>query len=83
MQAITRNCRNQSFRCQGRSTSGENREASVPMRNTGADRFEVAMKARNGAGAKGSDQVVVRPKQLVTGGPRCVRQTSRSTLTRC
>jgi len=68
MQAVTRNCRNQSFRWQGRSTSGENREASVPMRSTGADRFEVAMKARNGAGAKESGWVVVRPKQLATGG---------------
>ena len=36
------------------------------------------MKARNGAGAKGSGQVVVRSKQLATGGRRCVRQTSRS-----
>ena len=60
MQAMARNCRNQSLRCQGRSPSGENREARVPMRSTGADRFVGAMKARNGAGAKGSGQAVVR-----------------------
>ena len=45
MQAMARNCRNQSLRCQGRSTSGENREARVPMRSTGADRPVGAMKA--------------------------------------
>ena len=68
MQAIARNCRNQSLRCQGRSTSGNHREARVPMRSTGADRSVRAMKARNGAGAKGSGQVVVRLQQLATGG---------------
>src|ERR1039457_5013178 len=78
MQAVARNCRNQSLCCQGRSPSGENREASVPMRSTGADRLAVAKKARNGAGAKGSGQAVVRAKQLATGGPRCARQTSPS-----
>ena len=68
MQAMAWNCRNQSLRCQGRSPSGANREARVPMRSTGADRFVLAMKARNGAGAKGSGQVVVRLPQLATGG---------------
>ena len=68
MQAMAWNCRNQSLRCQGRSTSGDNREASVPMRSTGADRSVLARKARNGAGAKGSGQVVVRLPQLATGG---------------
>jgi hypothetical protein len=68
MQALSRNCRNQSIRCKGRSSSGENREARVPMRNTGADRFVVAKKARNGAGAKGSDQVGMTSAQLATGG---------------
>lgn len=68
MQAIVRNCRNQSLRCQGRSTSGDHRKASVPMRSTGADRSVGAMKARNGAGAKGSGQVDVRLQQLATGG---------------
>src|SRR5258708_22210789 len=78
MQAFARNCRNQSLGCQGRSTSGENREGRVPKQSTGADRSVIVMKARNRAGAKGSGQVVVRSKQLATGGRRCVRQTSRS-----
>ena len=54
MLAVAWNCRNQSLRCEGRSSSGENRKASVPMRSTGADRSVVAMKVRNGTGAKGS-----------------------------
>ena len=70
MQAMAWNCRNQSLRCQGRSTSGDNREASVPRRSTGADRSVLAKKVRNGAGAKGSGQVVVRSQQLATGGRR-------------
>ena len=47
MQAFARNCRNQSLRCEGRSTSGENREARVPMRSTGADSSVVAVKWDN------------------------------------
>mgnify|MGYP001285247453 CR=1 FL=1 len=40
IQASVWNCGNQSFRCQGRSTSGRNHEARVPMRSTGvAARF--------------------------------------------
>jgi hypothetical protein len=70
MQALSRNCRNQSLRCKGRSTSGENREARVPMRSTGADRSVQVTKARNGAGAKGSDQVGWPSLQLATGGRR-------------
>jgi hypothetical protein len=70
MQASPWNCRNQSLRCKGRSTSGENRKARVPMRGTGTDRPVVAMKARNGAGAKGSDQVGGLLTQLATGGRR-------------
>jgi len=62
------NCGNQSFRCQGRSTSGIHREASVPMRNTGTDRPVRAMKAGNAAGAKGSGQATAFGVQLVTGG---------------
>jgi hypothetical protein len=57
LQAFAWNCGNQSFRCQGRSTSGENREARVPMRSTGTDRLVVATKAGNAAGAKGTGQV--------------------------
>ena len=58
MQAVACNCRNQSLRWKGRSSSGQNRKASVPMRSTGTDRLVGAMKARNGAGAKGSGQAV-------------------------
>lgn len=46
------------LRCQGRSTSGQNREARVPMRITGADRPVRALKVCNGTGAKGSGQAV-------------------------
>jgi len=46
MQALSWNCRNQSLRCQGRSSSGENRKARVPTRSTGTDRSVVAKKAR-------------------------------------
>ncbi len=54
--------------CKGRSTSGRNHEARVPMPDTGADRLVVAMKAGNAAGAKGSGQAVVFIVQLETGG---------------
>ena len=53
-QAFSRNCRNQPFRCQGRSTSGENHEARVPMRNTGADCSVLATKRGNACRAKGA-----------------------------
>lgn len=68
IQASVRNCGNQSFRCKGRSTSGDNHEASVPKRSTGADRLVVAKKAGNAAGAKGSGQEVVFDAQVATGG---------------
>lgn len=68
IQASVWNCGNQSFRCQGRSTSGRNHEARVPMRSTGTDRSVVAMKAGNAAGAKGSDQAAAFGVQLATGG---------------
>jgi hypothetical protein len=68
IRAFVWNCGNQSFRCQGRSTSGINHEASVPTRNTGTDRPVGAMKASNAAGAKGSGQAVAFGVQLETGG---------------
>jgi hypothetical protein len=68
IQASVWNCGNQSFRCQGRSTSGRNHEARVPMRSTGTDRPVVVMKAGNAAGAKGSDQAAAFGVQLATGG---------------
>ncbi len=68
IQASVRNCGNQSLRCQGRSTSGRNHKARVPMRSTGADRPVVVKKAGNAAGAKGSSQAVAFGVQLATGG---------------
>ncbi len=70
IQAFVRNCGNQSLRCQGRSTSGKHHEARVPMRGTGTDRPVRAMKAGNGAGAKGSSQAAALGVQLATGGDR-------------
>ena len=68
IRALVRNCGNQSFRCQRRSTSGIHREASVLKRNTGTDRPIRAMKAGNAAGAKGAGQVAAFRVQLATGG---------------
>ena len=68
IQASVWNCGNPSFRCQGRSPSGRNHEARVPMRSTGTDRPVRAMKAGNAAGAKRSDQGVAFSVQLATGG---------------
>jgi hypothetical protein len=68
IQAAVRNCGNQSFRCEGRSTSGRSHEASVPKRSTGTDRPVRVLKAGNAAGAKGSGQAVVFCVQLETGG---------------
>lgn len=68
IRALVRNCGNQSFRWQGRSTSGNNHEASVPMRSTGTDRPVGAMKAGHAAGAKGSGQAAAFGAQLATGG---------------
>src|SRR5260370_23643179 len=66
--ALVRNCGNQSFRCQGRSTSSVNREASVPKRSNGPDRPVGAMKAGHAAGAKGTGQAAIFRVQLATGG---------------
>jgi hypothetical protein len=68
IQASVWNCGNQSLRCQGRSPSGRNHEASVPMRSTGTDRLVVVRKAGNAAGAKGSGQAAAFAVQLATGG---------------
>ncbi|BBL77348.1 hypothetical protein [Methylomagnum ishizawai] len=68
IQASVWNCGNQSPRWQGRSTSGRNHEARVPMRGTGTDRSVVAGKAGNAAGAKGPDQAAALGVQLATGG---------------
>lgn len=74
--AFVWNCGNQSFRrvegCEaqghGRSTSGINHEARVPMRSTGTDRSVGAMKVGNATGAKGPGQAAVLRVQLATGG---------------
>ena len=68
IRALAWNCGNQSLQWQGRSTSGNHREARVPKCNTGTDRPVVAKKAGNAAGAKGLSQVVVFVVQLETGG---------------
>jgi predicted transposase YbfD/YdcC len=68
IQASVWNCGNQSLRCQGRSPSGRNHEARVPMRSTGTDRSVRAMKAGNAAGAKGSGQAAAFGVQLAAGG---------------
>jgi hypothetical protein len=70
VQASVWNYGNQSPRCEGRSTSGRNHEARVPMRGIGTDRPVVAMKACNAAGAKGSGQAVAFTAQLAAGGSR-------------
>jgi len=66
--ALVWNCGNQSLRWQGRSPSGTNHEARVPMRSTGADQPVGAMKAGNAAGAKGLGQAAVVKVQLAAGG---------------
>jgi hypothetical protein len=68
IQAFVRNCGNPSFRCQGRSASGNHHEARVPRRSTGTDQPVGARKAGNAAGAKGLGQAVALAVQLVTGG---------------
>jgi hypothetical protein len=67
MQAFARNCRNQCSDVKGEAQAADNREARVPRQGIGADRFVVAKKARNGAGAKGPDQVAAWSRQLATG----------------
>ena len=66
--ALVRNYGNQELRCQGRSTSGDNREARVPKRSTGTDQPVRAMKAGNAAGAKGLGRAAAFGVQLATGG---------------
>lgn len=67
MQALTRNCRNQCSDVKGEAQAADNREARIPRQGIGTDRFVVAKKARNGAGAKGLDQVAAWSRQLATG----------------
>src|SRR5260370_23182575 len=66
--ALVRNCGNQSFRCQGRSTSSVNREARVPKRSTGTERPVGGVEAGNAARASGAGQAAIFRVQLATGG---------------
>ncbi len=68
IRALVWNCGNQSFRCQGKSSSSKSYEAKSPMRNTGTDRPVRAMKTGNAVGAKRTDQAAAFRIQLVTGG---------------
>jgi hypothetical protein len=68
IQALAWNCGNQSFRCQGKSTSSRSYEAKYPKRNTGTDRPVGVMMAGNAAGAKGAGRAVALRTQLATGG---------------
>ena len=76
IQALVWNCGNQSFRCQGRSPSGNHHEASVPRRSTGTDRPVRARKAGNAAQAKGSGQAeAVGERLLATLTPMTLEVT--------
>ena len=66
IQALVWNCGNQSFRCQGKSTSSTSYEAKRPKRNTGTDRPVRALRAGNAALAKGTGQAVAFRIQLET-----------------
>ena len=66
--ALVWNCGNQSFRCQGKSSSSISCEAKHPKRNTGTDRPVRAMRTGNAVGAKGTNQAVALRIQLETGG---------------
>jgi len=68
IRALVWNCGNQSFRCQGKSSSSKSYEAKSPKRNTGTDRPVRAMKTGNAVGAKRTGQAAAFRIQLVTGG---------------
>jgi hypothetical protein len=67
IRALVWNCGNQSFRCQGKSSSSTSCEAKSPKRNTGTDRPVRARKTGNAVRAKGTGQAVAFRIQLVTG----------------
>ena len=66
--ALVWNCGNQSFRCEGKSSSSKSYEVKSPKRSTGADRPVRAMRTGNAVGATGTSQAVVFRIQLETGG---------------
>jgi len=67
IQAFMRNCRNQSFRCQGRNSRRNPSRVRVPMRSTGAEQLVVAMQYRNGYWAKRLRYSVATDNQPVMG----------------
>jgi hypothetical protein len=68
IQALVWNCGNQSFRCEGKSSSSKSYKAKNPTRSTGTDRPVRAMKTGNAVRAKGTNQADVLRIQLETGG---------------
>jgi hypothetical protein len=68
IRALVWNCGNQSFRCEGKSSSSLSYEAKRPKRSTGTDRPVRAMRTGNAVGAKGAGQAVAFRIQLETGG---------------
>jgi hypothetical protein len=68
IQALVWNCGNQSFRCEGKSSSSKSYKAKTPKRSTGTDRPVRAMKTGNAVRAKGTNQAGVLRIQLETGG---------------
>jgi len=68
IQAFMRNCRNLSFRCQGRNPRRDPLRVRVPMRSTGAEQLVVAMQYRNGYWAKRLRYSVGIDNQPAMGG---------------
>ena len=68
VQAFMWNCRNLSFRCQGRNSRRDPLRVRVSMRSTGAEQLVVAMQYRNGYWAKRLRYSVGIDNQPVMGG---------------
>ena len=68
IRALVWNCGNQSFRCQGKSSSSKSYKAKSPKRNTGTDRPVRAMKTGSAVRAKRTDRAAAFRIQLATGG---------------
>lgn len=66
-QAFMWNCRNLSFRCQGRSSRRDPLRVRVPMRSTGTEQLVVAMQYCNGYWAKRLRHSVGTDNQPVMG----------------
>lgn len=68
VQAFMWNCRNLSFRCQGRNSRRDPPRVRVPMRSTGAEQLVVARQYRNGYWAKRLRHSVGIDNQPAMGG---------------